>query len=155
MMHFCTRKATRFLSRWSNKHNQMASAMMASHFHRSTINKQGKPDLKQLSTETDEIIKPYDQIPGSETSSLQNMIFIMRNFKYITQKAHHAFRDMFAVNGPVIKNNFAGLELILISDPKDIERLFRAEGKYPRRFDVMPWLVYRQQRNLPLGVLLA
>ena len=154
MLQFCARSATPILSRWNSKHNQIA--MVASSFHRSAVNQQGEPDLnKQSSTTTDEIVKPYDQIPGTEISALQNMIFILRNLKYVTQKAHHAFRDMFALLGPIVRNKFAGLDMIIISSPKDIERLFRAEGKYPKRFDIMPWLVYRQQKNLPLGVLLA
>ncbi|EDV28134.1 uncharacterized protein TRIADDRAFT_53411 [Trichoplax adhaerens] len=100
-------------------------------------------------------IKPFDQIPGSDTTSLRNIIFAIRNFKYMTQKAHLAIRDMFQASGPIVKSNFGGTEFVLVSDPKDIERAYRAEGKYPRRFDIGPWSYYREERKLPLGVLLA
>ncbi|RDD37947.1 Cytochrome P450 10 [Trichoplax sp. H2] len=100
-------------------------------------------------------IKPFEHMPGSEVSSLRNMINLVLNFKYETRKPHQALHHLFQSQGPIFKKKFAGFELVMLSDPKDIECAFRTEGKYPRRFDMVPWSYYREERKLPLGILLS
>ncbi|EDV19146.1 uncharacterized protein TRIADDRAFT_34090 [Trichoplax adhaerens] len=83
------------------------------------------------------------------------MINLVLNFKYETRKPHQALHHLFQSQGPIFKKKFAGFELVMLSDPKDIECAFRTEGKYPRRFDMVPWSYYREERKLPLGILLS
>ncbi|XP_070563110.1 1,25-dihydroxyvitamin D(3) 24-hydroxylase, mitochondrial-like [Ptychodera flava] len=56
--------------------------------------------------------------------------------------------------GPIWKQKLGSNNLVTLTDPKDFEFVLRNEGKYPRRVQIDPWLIHRQERNLGLGVLL-
>ena len=44
-------------------------------------------------------------------------------------------------------------ETVAISNPDDVQFLFRNEGKYPTRQPVFPlWMKYKEEREQPLGL---
>ena len=105
--------------------------------------------------DTNEQVKSFEEIPQAAESTWQNIMFLIRNFKTITEQAHLAHRESFKRLGPIFKADNVGLTIVVTANADAAECMFRAEGKYPRRFDVIPWIQYRNQRNLPLGVLTA
>ena len=46
-------------------------------------------------------------------------------------------------------------EMVIVHDPVDIEKMFRAEGKYPSRVPFLPWIQARNESKLGLGVFLS
>lgn len=71
-------------------------------------------------------------------------------------KGYKLFERLFEELGPIYK------ESVLLSpkttahviEPEDIEKVFRAEGKYPRRLQLDIWLEYRKRRNYFPGLIL-
>ena len=55
--------------------------------------------------------------------------------------------------GPIFKIRFGPLSYICIHKPEDVAKVFQAEGKYPSRDQILPWLVYREQRKRSNGLL--
>ncbi|RDD37940.1 Cytochrome P450 11B2, mitochondrial [Trichoplax sp. H2] len=103
----------------------------------------------------DENIKPFDQLPQPDQSLFSQILFLMRDYKLLTEQNHICASPIFKRLGPIFKTTNGGLTLVMTADPKAAESMFRAEGKYPRRMDVYPWLYYRSECNLPLGILLG
>lgn len=146
-------------SRYLTLYNQSRLGWTTLQQHLGSIWKM-RPDHRYQSTaslkiDADEQVKSIEQIPQPDGSALANMLFIMRNYKMLTEQAHLAHRDSFRRLGPIFKVQNVGLTLVVTANPDAAECVFRAEGKYPRRFDIIPWIEYRKERNLPLGVLIA
>lgn len=103
----------------------------------------------------DENVKPFEEMPQPDGSIFNKISYLIRNYKKITEQSHISHHEIFKSLGPTFKTSMGGQELVVTSDPKAIECMFRGEGKYPKRPEASPWLSYRRDRNLPLGVLLA
>lgn len=56
---------------------------------------------------------------------------------------------LFEELGPVYKERLilSPSTSVHVIEPEDIEKVFRAEGKYPRRLVIDVWLEYRKRRN--------
>ena len=70
-------------------------------------------------------------------------------------KAYKVTERLFHDLGPVYKEDlmFRPTMTVHVKDPDDFEKVFRAEGKYPRRliFDFM--VEHRKRRNLWPGII--
>ena len=62
-----------------------------------------------------------------------------------------ALKSAFKRYGPVFKRTILGHTVVSIEDPKDVETVFKADGRYPRRPDdiVKPFRVYFKSRKMP------
>lgn len=106
-------------------------------------------------SQQDENVKPFDEMPQPDGSILNKISYLIRNYKKMTQQGHLGQRETFKSLGPIFKTSVGGQVIVLTSDPKAIECMYRAEGKYPKRPEAEAWLSHRRERSLPLGIILA
>jgi len=97
-------------------------------------------------------IKPYNEIPGPK-----GLPFVGTLFDYVRDKGHtriHQFQQERAQQyGEIYREKILDLDTVTISNPDDIQYLFRNEGKYPQREPVFPfWLKYKEDRKQAHGV---
>ncbi|XP_070580309.1 cytochrome P450 10-like [Ptychodera flava] len=97
-------------------------------------------------------VKPFEAIPGQQ-SKLATYINVFRNGglarldKYFTWRRKH-LRSCW-------KESIGVVSGVVVADPSATEAVVRAEGKYPRRLPMEPWLLYRKMGGYSLGVFLA
>ncbi|XP_067047709.1 cytochrome P450 27C1-like isoform X1 [Acropora muricata] len=98
-------------------------------------------------------VRPFDDIPGPKRS-LQNLIAFYRRSEGLT-KSYKNSEALFKEYGPIFKSNFTeDMVMVHILDPDDYKRVFRAEGKYPRRPLLDFWVEHRKRRNYFPGLVL-
>ena len=71
-------------------------------------------------------------------------------------KGYKLFERLFEELGPICKESvlLSPKTTVHVIEPEDIENVFRAEGKYPRRLQLDIWLEYRKRRNYFSGLIL-
>ncbi|KAK0060683.1 cytochrome P450 12e1 mitochondrial, partial [Biomphalaria pfeifferi] len=64
--------------------------------------------------------------------------------QFTTETNHTLIAELLTKYGPLIKLRFGRL-IVIVSDPKDIETVYRNEGKYPMTasFDIEEMIVLR------------
>ncbi|XP_059178976.1 cytochrome P450 10-like [Physella acuta] len=89
-----------------------------------------------VSSGTTDEVKPFEDIPGPK--GLYNIPFIGSFFhfkpfgKFTPQKTHKLFESLHEKYGPVVRVQL-GREWVMLEDVKDMENVFRNEGRYPIR----------------------
>ena len=100
--------------------------------------------------------EPYSQIPTKKGYLLLRIMldFTDKNSRYkmnkVTQKRFQELGAIFRTR-PVPTMP----EMVILGDPRDVETVFRAEGKWPNRHNVDIWEQVRKELSIPLGVLLT
>ena len=98
-------------------------------------------------------VRPFDDIPGPKRS-LQNLIAFYRRSEGLT-KSYKNSEALFKEYGPIFKSNLTeDMVMVHIFDPDDYKKVFRAEGKYPRRPLLDFWVEHRKRRNYFPGLVL-
>ena len=46
-------------------------------------------------------------------------------------------------------------EFLFVLDPEDVAKVFRADGRHPRRFPISEWTDVRKELNIPIGLFLS
>ena len=46
-------------------------------------------------------------------------------------------------------------EFLFVLDPEDVAKVFRADGRHPRRFPISEWTTLRKELNIPNGLFLS
>ena len=92
----------------------------------------------------------FEDIPGPP-KTFKTMVDFYRKSERLS-KFYKVNESWFAKYGPVFKENFFDRYWVHITDADDIEKVLRAEGKYPRRLELDVWLEHRKRRNYFLGV---
>ena len=107
----------------------------------------------------DRDVRPFDEIPTPKFKMNLKGIFDVYNAYKFTEgftKLYGMTTMMFAMLGPIYKdahlpgNLYSGI--VHVMDPDDFEKVFRAEGKYPRRPLVDIWVEHRKRRNYFPGI---
>ncbi|XP_033110062.1 cholesterol side-chain cleavage enzyme, mitochondrial-like [Anneissia japonica] len=103
-----------------------------------------------------EKVKAFDEMPTRNSNVLQS---VYDAFFYMRRKGYFSRPDLLVQEnvdkyGPVMRNLLGNEFVVQIVDPKFVEKVFRAEGKYPERMEIKPWKDYRLTRNIPLGLFL-
>ncbi|XP_070566065.1 1,25-dihydroxyvitamin D(3) 24-hydroxylase, mitochondrial-like [Ptychodera flava] len=100
-------------------------------------------------------IKPFDAIPGPPSGVLGFILGFYNNWKVDgfrrPWQGIAAGRDLY---GPIFKSGLGVFKAVNLFDPRDVEKVLRQEGKYPRRLEFTPWVAYREHRGHSRGVLL-
>ena len=112
-----------------------------------------RTEAKQIeSPETFDGVRSFEEIP--EPKSWKFMYDLCTKTEGFT-KAYKITERLFHDLGPVYKEDlmFRPTMTVHVKDPDDFEKVFRAEGKYPRRliFDFM--VDHRKRRNLWPGII--
>ncbi|XP_059176954.1 cytochrome P450 10-like [Physella acuta] len=101
-------------------------------------------------------VKPFEEIPGPK--GLYNIpvigaFFHFRPFgKFTPQTTHKLIDSLHEKYGPVVRVQL-GRKCVLLEDIKDIETVFRNEGKYPNRpgIDISKVIYEKNGLKLPLS----
>ena len=112
----------------------------------------------EQSSEDHEIerIKKFLEIPTPKRIPILNF---SRDFSKVAKnpfKVVNFIKERVEEFGKIYREKLSpGLpEFLFVLDPNDIEKVFRAGGKYPRRFPLTEWVVARKQVGVPGGVFL-
>ncbi|BFZ24574.1 hypothetical protein BsWGS_27612 [Bradybaena similaris] len=111
------------------------------------------PASQTLDTVPD--VKPFEDIPGPKGIYTWPLIGTMLHFKPFTKiepaSVHILFAEMFDKYGDIFKIQL-GQQLVIICDPKDMETVFRNEGRYPARTKVSIDDAYNRRNNLKANI---
>ncbi|KAG9341234.1 hypothetical protein JZ751_019675, partial [Albula glossodonta] len=125
------------------------------------------PMVREGATPDSTQVRPFDEIPGRWKSGLASVVSFMKQggFKNI----HRMMVQNFDTFGPIYRKSegawkreqycphrekIGNYESVNIINPDDASILFKAEGHYPTRLLVPPWISYRDYRNQNYGILL-
>ncbi|XP_075437593.1 cytochrome P450 11B, mitochondrial-like, partial [Ascaphus truei] len=97
-------------------------------------------------------VLPFLSIPSTGRNAWVNLFRSWRNNSF--QQMHHVMEKNFQQLGPIYRENLGTHSSVNILHPKDVARLFRAEGVFPRRMRIEAWAAHRDLRNYKCGVFL-
>lgn len=100
--------------------------------------------------------KSFDEMPGPRGLPLIGTLDYtkdlgggMRGY----QRMHEIQQQRVQQYGPIYREKIFDRQTVTISNPDDVEYLFRNEGKWPQREPPVPlWKKYKQDRNRVPGV---
>jgi len=97
--------------------------------------------------------RPFEEIPTPNLKfNLETLLGVYQSYKMTEgfTKLYKITNMMFWLLGAIYRDAVTfGIPsgVVHIIDPDDFEKVFRAEGKYPRRPPIDAWLEYRKRRN--------
>ena len=91
-------------------------------------------------------VRPFEEIPGPR-KSLSSIVEFYRKTKGFT-KPYKIHDVMFAKYGPIYKEELLGRPMVHLMDPNDFEKVFRAEGKYPKRPNLFDHMTEHRRRRI-------
>lgn len=98
--------------------------------------------------------KPFSEIPHPRfLPFFGSTIETMR--KYKADEVNKILADRLKKFGSIFRDKMMSMEFVSLADPKDVENMYRNEGKYPKRMEMPMWVHARKKFGLPLGVFLA
>ena len=103
------------------------------------------------------VVKPYDAIPTPKRIPL---LGISTDFmKFSPTKASLFIQQRVEQLGNIYREvilSAPGLpEFLFVLDPEDVSKVFRADGKHPRRFPLTEWTTVKKENNIPIGLFLS
>ncbi|XP_077979498.1 cytochrome P450 10-like [Glandiceps talaboti] len=107
---------------------------------------------QETPTHSNDAVKRYEDIPGPRNKFVTYLDIIRNGGLAKMDKFYTMRRKQF---GPIWRERLAGFSDIFVADPDAAAAVFRAEGKYPRRPPLEPWLLYRKLDGYSLGVFLS
>ena len=133
--------------------NLVRPISMSSGLSRTQKPKSGNP--LPSSTETSTSVKPYKEIPGPwKIPLLQITPELLRSDPF---KSIQLMSELQKKYGSFFKARFSPTvpEFVMAFDPKDAAKVFRNDGKYPKRFSVDVWIETRKALGVPVGLFLS
>ena len=99
--------------------------------------------------------KPFSAIPSPKRIPLIGMSrdFMKVSTSDLVQAVYRRVEEL----GKIYREKlFPGLpEFVFVLDPEDVAKVFRADGRYPRRFPLPEWIDVRKELNIPIGLFLS
>ncbi|XP_044540474.1 cytochrome P450 11B1, mitochondrial-like [Gracilinanus agilis] len=97
-------------------------------------------------------VRSFEDIPQSQGNPWFKMLKMwkengLQNFHLDSQKK---FQQL----GPIYREKVGTFSTVNVHLPQDAEKVLKAEGPLPQRFETKPWLVHRQTRNRKRGIFL-
>ena len=99
-------------------------------------------------------VRSFHEMPGPKgLPYFGDLINYLRTTKFKPQMA--ALQTSFEKYGPIFKRTILGRTIVFVQDPRDVEIVFKADGKYPVRPNVALKVdeAYKKSRNLPQTLL--
>ncbi|KAI8499629.1 hypothetical protein Bbelb_226800 [Branchiostoma belcheri] len=85
--------------------------------------------------------RPFEEIPGPKGLPLIGTAWDYSPF------------ERTKTYGKIYREKLGPIDFVVISDPKEIEKVFRNEGRYPKRRTLFTVKKYRELKKLPTGIL--
>ena len=104
-------------------------------------------------TNHSEGVRSFEEMPGPKgLPFFGDLINYLTKTKFKPQMA--MLQTSFEKYGPIFKTTIMGRSIVSIQDPRDVEIVFKADGKYPLRpLEVLKaGDCYRKSRNIPKGL---
>ena len=102
----------------------------------------------------DDGVRPFEDIPEvNRWKFIYNLCTKTEGFtKFFKETAR-----LFDEHGPIYKDDFmfTPFKTVHVIDPEDFAKVYRAEGKYPRRAMLDFWIEHRRRRNHFSGMIIA
>ena len=98
-------------------------------------------------------VRSFEEMPGPKgLPFVGDLINYLRKTKFKPRMA--MLQTSFEKYGPIFKRTIMGRTIVAIQDPRDVEIVFKAEGRYPERPGALFKIseCYRKSRNLPKQV---
>ena len=97
-------------------------------------------------------VKSHNEIPGPEGLPVVGTLF-----DYVRDKGHTRIHEIQQQRvqqyGEIYHEKIVDFKTVTLSNPDDVEYLFRHEGKYPQRDPGFPlWMKYKEDRKRAHGV---
>ncbi|KAH9500866.1 hypothetical protein Btru_073201 [Bulinus truncatus] len=122
--------------------------------HRSTL----CPDALRAMSSAEQLpvdgvkARPFEEIPGPRGIYQWPVIGSLLNYKPFTKFTTETLPDLLNqiqdTYGSIVKVRLGG-QVVLVSDPKDFETVYRNEGKYPVRPGLDLIEIYNKRNNIP------
>ena len=102
--------------------------------------------------------KSLDSLPGPPRLPLfgSTWIFLVQGLlpgaKPLGKRLLDLQAELVEKYGKIYRIQFPGADIVPIANPEDVEKVFRTDGKYPRRFDSPALDFYRETRKKTPGV---
>ncbi|XP_078598372.1 putative cytochrome P450 49a1 [Branchiostoma floridae x Branchiostoma japonicum] len=121
---------------------------------RSLVTYRSQSTRAEESVAYDTAARPFEEIPGPKGLPLIGTGLDYAPFGRFPLKTHlrESFRERTKAYGSIYREKLGPLDLVVISDPKEIEKVFRNEGRYPERVQLESVRTYREIKKLPIGV---
>ncbi|KAM9096097.1 cytochrome P450 11B1, mitochondrial [Sarcophilus harrisii] len=97
-------------------------------------------------------VRPFEAIPQSQSNPWTKMLRIWKDNGY--ENLHLETQKNFQKLGPIYRDKMGTLSTVHIIMPQDVEKVMKAEGQFPQRNQMIPWLKHRQSRKLKYGIFL-
>ena len=93
--------------------------------------------------------KPFSAIPSPKRIPL---IGVSRDFMKFSTRIFSVYQRVEKLGKLYREKLVPGLpEFVFTLDPEDVAKVFRADGRHPRRFPISEWADVRKQLNIPIG----
>ena len=102
------------------------------------------------SADLSEGVQPFEKMPGPKgLPYFGDVISYLGSGEFKTQMA--ALKSSFEKYGPIFKRTIMGRTMVFVQDPRDVEIVVKADGRYPVRPKraIKVSEVYRKSRNRP------
>ena len=100
-------------------------------------------------------VRSFEEMPGPKgLPFVGDLINYLRTTEFKLRIA--ALQTSFQEYGPVFKRKIMSRTIVFVQDPKDVEIVFKADGKYPMRpgDGLRIDETYKKSRNLPQNIIL-
>ena len=100
-----------------------------------------------------EAVRSFEEMPGPQgLPFFGDLINYIKKTKFKPQIT--MLQTSFEKYGPIFKTTIMGKTLVSVQDPRDVEIVFKADGKYPMRPGELAKIgeCYRKSRNVPQNV---
>ena len=99
--------------------------------------------------------KPFSAIPSPKRIPLIGMSRDFMKFSpaETVRNVHQRVEEL----GKIYREKvIPGLpEFVFVLDPEDVAKVFRADGRHPRRFPISEWTTVKKELNIPIGLFLS
>ena len=96
-------------------------------------------------------IRPFEEIPGPKELPVVGSLV---KFLQTKEGYHEFFHNMHQEHGDVVKFSIMGAQAVSVCRPEHIKEVYTTNQSSPLREALEPWVIYRKERNLPLGATL-
>ncbi|XP_019631487.1 PREDICTED: cytochrome P450 10-like [Branchiostoma belcheri] len=119
-----------------------------------TVRSQSTGEEPEGSVAYESSARPFEEIPGPKGLPLIGTALDYSPFGQfpIKTKLMESFKERTKTYGNIYREKIGPMDLVVISDPKEIERVFRNEGRYPERRPLVSVQIYREAKKLPAGL---